>query len=64
MAIEAGDTVTCARCGATFTTEWSDEDALAEARETFTSAEVDAPQELICDDCFDEFMNWRRGQVS
>lgn len=45
-----GDTYTCAECGGTFTTDWSDEEALDELEDNFS-----VPPEqcaVVCDDCY------------
>lgn len=42
-------TYTCAMCGETFETDWSDEEACAEAE----SNGIDPKQSgLVCDDCY------------
>jgi hypothetical protein len=57
---------TCARCGDTFESERSDEEAHAEAVRNF-GMRGDAPQHqtpggegmsVICDDCYRKFMRW------
>lgn len=49
---------TCARCGGTFETTWSDRDAAAEM--TRNLVPVDGPVEELCDDCYDAFLVWAR----
>lgn len=49
--MKAGDSYTCAHCGGRFETEWSDEDAAAEADENFGGLLGDDPA-VICDDCY------------
>lgn len=53
MKLEAGDEYTCAVCGGTFVTDWSMEEAQAEASELFTEDELAGPQALVCDDCWE-----------
>lgn len=57
---EPGGEYTCERCGRTFASDWSDEEATAEARENFSEAELAFPLAVICDDCYEEFMAWWR----
>lgn len=54
------DTFTCAYCGGTFQRrpEWTDEDALAEAKEFFGYDVPKAEQEVLCDDCYTKFKAW------
>jgi len=47
-----GETCTCARCGKDFVSEWSDEDALAEAQANFSPEEL-ADTAVVCDDCYE-----------
>jgi hypothetical protein len=58
----------CAQCGGTFESPRADEDAQAEAAETF-GVRGDAPPEdtpngegmaIVCDDCYQAFMKWWR----
>lgn len=48
---------TCAICGAVFESTWSDEEALAEAEETF-GVLPDALMETVCDDCYRLILDW------
>lgn len=50
-------TYTCAACGGTFSTDWSEEEAKAEAAETFPDA-VEAGQNfhVVCDVCYQKMM--------
>lgn len=41
---------TCDACGGTFEKGWSDGEALAEARQTFTADELRDPA-VVCDPC-------------
>jgi hypothetical protein len=55
-----GKTFTCERCGGTFTSASSDGEAMAEARANgFTEPQEDIA--LICDDCYQAFMDWMSG---
>lgn len=43
----------CARCGETFETEWTDEEAKVEAKNNgFNIEDCD----VVCDDCYKEIM--------
>ncbi len=56
---------TCDRCGGVFEKGWTDDDALAEARDLFSPAELENPA-VVCDDCWQEFMPnvaWIRAQL-
>ena len=44
------NTFTCAQCGGTFEKEWTDEEAQAEAEETFGTDLVNPV--LVCGDCY------------
>jgi len=49
-------TYTCARCGHTYETEVTDEEAMAEAE---ANGFLDTgPIAVVCDDCYHEFMGW------
>jgi hypothetical protein len=52
------DEFTCARCRRKFNKGRSDEEALAEAEALFTPGEMDGNLEIICDDCYKEFLEW------
>ena len=54
-----GKTYTCAQCGETFKSEWSDEEAQAEARANFSPEEL-ADTAVVCDDCYKMLMAWYR----
>jgi DNA-directed RNA polymerase subunit RPC12/RpoP len=58
-----GESYTCARCGGTFGKARSDEEAIAEARSTWTPETMADPQAVICDDCFREFIAWAEVNV-
>ncbi len=45
-----GREFTCAQCGETFLTAWSEEEAQSEADELW--GDHDGPREVVCDDCF------------
>jgi hypothetical protein len=49
------ETYTCACCGKTRKKDWSDEEAMAEARGIFSPAEL-AGAETVCDDCWQDLM--------
>lgn len=44
-------TYTCAHCGGTFESGWSDEDAIAEARAAFGD-QLGKDLVQVCDDCY------------
>jgi hypothetical protein len=52
-----GKTYTCDHCGSTFTSEWSEEEALAEATENYGSFLGEDPAE-ICDPCYQKLQAW------
>jgi len=58
-----GESFTCARCGVTHEKVRSDEEAIAEAESLWTPETMAEPQAVICDDCFQEFMEWARVNV-
>lgn len=48
------DEYTCAGCGATFKTTWTDQEAMAQAAENgFTEADDLA---IVCEDCYQQIM--------
>ena len=49
----------CANCGGVFEKGWSDEEAREEAKQ-WTKEEMASGESVICDDCYTEFMNWRK----
>ena len=53
-----GESYECAVCHGTFTKTRSDEEALAEMRETWTPCPGDDDPGLVCDGCFDRVMGW------
>ena len=55
-----GESYTCERCGETFTKGWSDEEAMAEARDLFPAEHIATPEDqaTVCDGCFREIMAW------
>lgn len=61
----SSDTFTCDNCGKTFESDWSDEDAAAEAQENFPGIDVTDPDEagLVCDDCYQEIMARARAEA-
>ncbi|MEI9971116.1 MAG: hypothetical protein WDO73_03130 [Ignavibacteriota bacterium] len=51
----AGYDYTCALCGGTFHTDWSESDALMEYQEVFSEEERAVggePPAILCDDCY------------
>jgi hypothetical protein len=53
-----GEPYECAVCHGTFTKTRSDEEALAEMRETWQPASGDDDPGVVCDDCFTLVMAW------
>lgn len=51
-------TFTCDRCGETFFSGWSDEEALAEAE----GLGFEGPYGVLCDGCHQAFMAWARSK--
>lgn len=49
---------TCAECGKTFTTAWSDEEANAEAAKNFPTMPIEE-MAVVCDDCYRAIMRQR-----
>lgn len=47
-------TYTCSRCGGTFTSDWTDEDAAEEAKHVFGEIEASKPMSVVCDVCYRE----------
>jgi hypothetical protein len=56
-------TYKCASCQGVFEKGWSDEEAAKEYENEFGQSINDEETELICDDCYDKFKNWRSKQV-
>jgi hypothetical protein len=57
----SGKSYTCAQCGGTFETNWSEADAVMEFQEAFTERErsMDAdPPAQVCDDCYRDMMRF------
>jgi hypothetical protein len=48
-------TYTCDLCGQTYEKAWTDEEALAEAEDNFSPAELEDTA-VVCDDCYRKFM--------
>jgi DNA-directed RNA polymerase subunit RPC12/RpoP len=59
-------TYTCAHCGGTFESGWSDEDANAEALENWGVTDASRRDDMaeICDDCHAEFTEWLKSRES
>jgi hypothetical protein len=51
-------TYICASCGGEFEQGWADEDARAERVEKFGAPKPGEVDDVICDDCYAEFMKW------
>ena len=49
----------CAMCGGVFEKGWTDEEAMEEYKEN-DFPDTGTPLEVICDDCYQEFMRWHR----
>jgi DNA-directed RNA polymerase subunit RPC12/RpoP len=60
MSASDPSTFICARCGGTFDTEWSDDEADAEYKENFPEVRGNEAREVVCDDCYKEFMAWHK----
>jgi hypothetical protein len=58
------DTYQCAHCGGVFEKGWSDEEATAEAADNFGEAPKGDDAAVVCDDCYQGFMAWRRGAAA
>jgi len=54
------DTYTCDRCSGTFETDRTEVDCLAECAENFGFVPED--RATICEDCYQEFMEWARAE--
>lgn len=52
------ESYTCANCGGVFAFARSDDEARAEAVENFGANVFSQPVDVICDDCYLEFMPW------
>lgn len=51
---------TCAECGGTFETGWSEEEATAEMERDFPGVAKESCA-VICDPCYRRFNKWRAG---
>ena len=58
-----GEPFTCGRCRGTFGKGRSDEEALAEARSTWTPEAAAGEPVILCDPCYQEFMEWARVNI-
>lgn len=60
-----GKTYTCDNCSKTFDSDWSDDEAAAEAQENFPGIDVTNPAEagLVCDDCYQSIMARARAEA-
>jgi hypothetical protein len=58
-----GETYECQVCHGTFAKTRSDEEALAEMRETWRPTPGDDDPGIVCDDCFQRVMAWARSQA-
>lgn len=52
----AGKTFTCEDCGGTFDADWTEEEAVAEAVQTFPGQDV-ADMAPVCDHCYEEILD-------
>lgn len=60
----AGEEYTCTRCGGSFLKTVSDAKADDEYKRLFPEIRPEEPRNIVCDDCFNEFMAWleKRGR--
>ena len=58
-------TFTCDNCGKTFDSDWSDEEAAAEAQENFPGIDISDRDEagVVCDDCYQHIMGRVRAEA-
>lgn len=56
------DEFRCGVCGGVFTKAWSDEESLAEHRETFGEPPPPEDRAHICDECYPRFLTWAKRQ--
>ncbi len=52
------ETFTCAECGQTFPTAWSDEEATREMNATFPGLQKEEA-DVVCDECYQKIMKGR-----
>lgn len=50
----------CANCHGEFVSERPEEDALAEAESNWAGTPDTMAMDIVCDDCYQEFMQWHR----
>lgn len=48
--------ITCAYCGVTFQSTWTEEDAIAEATKVFGSPPPPGKSDMVCEDCYIKLM--------
>ncbi|HKZ87353.1 MAG TPA: hypothetical protein VJ793_27320 [Anaerolineae bacterium] len=53
---------TCSHCRKELVSETSEEEALAEERELWGFNEEPDNRDVLCEDCFQEFLAWRARQ--
>ena len=53
------ETYECGSCHGTFDKGWSDQEAEAEMAENYPDGLDADDREIICDDCYNQFMKWR-----
>ena len=53
-----GRKFTCSRCHRELVSERSEEEVLAEERELWGFNEKPEERDVLCDSCFEEFMEW------
>lgn len=58
-----GESYECAVCHGVFLKTRSDEEALAEMRETWQPTSDDDDLGTVCDDCFQQVMAWAQTQA-
>ncbi len=63
MSVPAAEIFTGEVCGGTFVKGRTDEEAIAEMRETWQPHEGDDELELVCDPCFGKVMAWAKSSA-
>lgn len=58
MPYKVGDTFICPSCGQETVIDRTDAEMTAEAEQNFSPLERKEGIELVCDPCYDEFMEW------
>ncbi len=52
-------TYTCSLCKQTHESEWTEAEALEEMKQNFGAAFKKDDCDVICDDCYKKFMEWK-----